>query len=557
MIKKSSEQNKEFKGLAINSGRIVAPVCLYSVVHSRSVPRHTLADEKEAAREIERFEEALVYCNAQLDRIAADAAEKVGRAEAQVFTTQKNIMNDSPIVDVIKERVQNDLVNLEYAINQVYNEHEDRFAGLDNEYLRERSTDMGEIRRRLLDYLNNTRPGFACKGQRHCREGKDSIIIAEQLSADMMIHMDLTKVLGIVTEHGGISSHAAIIARSVGIPAVTGVKNILEHVNCRTRVLVDGDEGIVIVNPTDDVIQRYIPAEPVKTDDICVISTPEGMNAYANASLIEDVRQAAAFRADGIGLFRTEIIFMRAERLLSEDEQFEFYSRVRKAIPGKPITFRLLDVGGDKELPFLTIEKESNPYLGWRGARFLVGSPEIFSTQVKALLRLTSEGPVKILFPMVVDAVQFEQLRNGIREIIASTGARAENVEIGVMFEVPSACYQAEKILQMADFASIGSNDLIQYMFAVDRNNELVSADYNPDHPILWNVLEELSAKAKAANKPITICGEMAGRKGIVSRLLDAGLTSLSVSPRLIPRLRNEMAQYAERAETKKAAYNA
>ncbi|MBD3319790.1 MAG: phosphoenolpyruvate--protein phosphotransferase [Chitinivibrionales bacterium] len=556
MNQNTKEINKEFSGLSISSGKVVAPACLYSIVHNRNISRRTLKSDEEVDRELERFDSALAFCSSHLEKIAVEASETVGMPESQVFITQKNIMNDAAIVEAVRKLVREQHINIEQAINHVYNEYEDKFAGLDNEYLRERSTDMGEIRRRLLDRLNNTSPGFACKGQVHCSEGRDSVIVAEELSADMMVHMDLTKVLAIVTEHGGISSHAAIIARSVGIPAVTGVKNIMEHVGCRTKVLVDGDEGCVIVNPTEEVIRQCIPAEPVRTDDVCVISTPEGMGLYANASLVEDVHHAEAFRADGIGLFRTEIIFMRAERLLDENEQYEYYSQVRDSLPGKPVTFRLLDVGGDKELPFLRIEKESNPYLGWRGARFLLGSPEVFSAQVRGLLRLSETGPVKILFPMIVDARQFEQLRKGVLDLIPSTRARAENVKIGAMFEVPSACYQAEKILSQADFASIGSNDLLQYLFAVDRNNELVSSDYNPEHPVLWDVLRDLSSTARRMNKPITICGEMAGRKGMATRLLDTGLRLLSVSPRLIPRVRNEMAEYARREGKGDVLYN-
>jgi phosphotransferase system enzyme I (PtsI) len=258
------------------------------------------------------------------------------------------------------------------------------------------------------------------------------------------------------------------------------------------------------------------------------------------------VKQAQRNNADGIGLFRTEMLFLKADRLLNEDEQYAYYLQALHEMPGKPMTFRLLDVGGDKPLPFLRIKKESNPYLGWRGARFLLGSPDIFATQVKALARLSTETRVRMLFPMVVDAVQMQALITMTRDILVSVDKVSENIQLGAMFEVPSACLQARSIYKIVDFGSIGSNDLIQYLFAVDRNNEQVSDDYDPLHPVLWDVLKGLVTASQEAGKSLSICGEMAGREGMPSRLLKTGIHSLSVSSRLIPQVRQEMIQYVQ-----------
>jgi phosphotransferase system enzyme I (PtsI) len=283
----------------------------------------------------------------------------------------------------------------------------------------------------------------------------------------------------------------------------------------------------------------------VQAEEYCVLSTPAGMQALANASLIEDARLAASVHADGIGLFRTEIMFMRAGRLLSVEEQAERYRQVRDAMGDRPVTFRLLDIGGDKQLPFMRPQREANPYLGWRGARFLLGNREILETQVRAFARLSREGVVNIMFPMVIDRRQLQELCGAVREIVTAEGGDGGNIRLGLMFEVPSAFMQAETLLKMVDFGSIGSNDLIQYLFAVDRGNELVAGDYDPDHPILWEVLRSLSRTAALMDKPLSICGEMAGREGMPTRLLSGGITALSVSPRLIPRVRNEMAEFA------------
>jgi phosphotransferase system enzyme I (PtsI) len=358
--------------------------------------------------------------------------------------------------------------------------------------------------------------------------------------------MNFERVRGFVTEHGGVSSHAAIIARSLGIPAVTGVRGITDVVRCGDMVLLDGDSGRVFLNPVDDVVKKVITVADVRAQEKCAIASPPGMEVLANASIIEDVRQANLFKADGIGLYRTEIMFIREDRLLTQDEQYERYRKVVDEMKGKPVTFRLLDVGGDKPLPFLRIQKESNPYLGWRGARFLLGNPDIFSDQVQALGRVAKNVKIKILFPMVVDEKQQRMLVEGVREVLASVPGAAENIRLGAMFEVPSACMQARQIFKLVDFGSIGSNDLIQYLFAVDRNNEQVSADYNPEHPVLWELLKNMVSAARETGRELSICGEMAGREGLVTRLLEIGIRSLSVSPRLIPLVRNEMAEYHE-----------
>ncbi|MDO5576654.1 MAG: hypothetical protein Q4F84_06200, partial [Fibrobacter sp.] len=279
-------------------------------------------------------------------------------------------------------------------------------------------------------------------------------------------------------------------------------------------------------------------------EDICLLGTPVGMEVFANASSIEDVNQAWAMGADGVGLYRTEMLFINAERLLTEDEQYVYYRKIASAMRGKPVTFRMLDVGGDKQLPFLKLKQEANPYLGWRGSRFLLGNPEIFKTQFRALAMLSVDFDVNIMFPMVVDAAQQQDLLDMAKESMVGCKCDPARVKLGAMFEVPSSFLQAQSIFKLVDFGSIGSNDLIQYLFAIDRTNELVSKDYDPDHPVVWDLLALISEIARNNGKKISICGEMAGREGMTTKLLDKGIKSLSVSPRLIPRVKKEMAMY-------------
>ena len=541
---KESAKNREYRGLSVSSGKVSAKICVYSQKRHIEVAATNLESDEEVRKELQRFRDTISVCNTELDSITDNVVREVGKAEAEIFSTQKHIMNDPVIVRQIEEGIVAGRKNVESVITNVFMQYEKKFENIDNEYFSDRSSDIGEIRRRLLDRLSNTRPGFQCEGQHDCVRGKDRVVVAQELTAEMTSSMNMRRVLGIVTEHGGINSHAAIIARSLGVPAVSGVHGIYKDVRCGMEVIVDGDSGVVILEPDEATVKKMIPVDYVSMEEVCLLESPEGTVVQANASMIEDVQQSVSVRADGIGLFRTEISFINANRLLSEDEQFDFYSQIQNLMGDKSVTFRLLDIGGDKELPFLQIKKEENPFLGLRGARFLLENPEVFRPQVKALLRLSKTGPVRILIPMIIDNFQLEKLISAIREFMVATNVVQENISFGAMFEVPSACLQADKILQTVDFGSIGSNDLIQYLFAVDRNNESVSDDYNPEHPVLWDLLKVLSEAAKRADKPLSMCGELAGRPNMPSRLMDIGINSMSVSPRLIPRVRNELAEY-------------
>jgi phosphotransferase system enzyme I (PtsI) len=540
------EKEVQIKGVSISSGKIMGQICLYSSISHNLVSEYTLSDDEEAQQEVEHFEKVLMQCSHELNRIASEVAERVGKTEAEIFLTQKHIMNDPKVVSLIKKLVLEERRNLGWAISEVLSSYEEKFASLDNQYLRERSSDIGEIKRRLLSRVDNMKNGFVCHGQHDCVRGANRIIIAEELTSEMIAYMDLNKVLGFATEHGGITSHAAIIARSIGIPAVTGLADIMKHVKCGDILLIDGDEGVVYVHPDEKTVSTLIEVEQVQSSKICFLGSPSGMEVLANAGTIEDVRHAWSTGADGIGLLRTEAIFIKENRLLAEEEQFLFYRKIISEMHGKPVTFRFLDIGGDKPFPFLKLKKESNPFLGWRGSRFLLGNPEIFRSQIKAFGMLSNEEKVKIMFPMVVDSMQLQELMAVARQTLLSMKSNPDNIQFGAMFEVPSAFIQAAEIFELVEFGSIGSNDLIQYLFAIDRSNELVSQYYDPDHPVLWNMLSSLSATARKTGKSLSICGEIAGKEGIVKKLLNSGIYSLSVAPRLIPRVRNEMAKYAE-----------
>lgn len=395
----ASKPPRDFKGIPISAGKVATQVCLFSIGRQKLIPEYSLENEEAVSQELRRFSAARVQCSEELARIAANVETSIGKAEAEIFITQQHILNNPKVVDAISLIITAQHKNTEWAVNRALLGFEDMMASLDNQYLRERSSDISEIRRRMLNRLTNTQAGFICKGQSHCRQGADRIIVAEELTTDMIVNMRMDRVLGLVTEHGGVTSHAAILARSLGIPAVSGISGIMQHINCGDTVLINGDTGDVTLHPETAAVRAVALESEEAGEPEVTLATPRGMELFANASSLEDVKLARSLGADGIGLFRTEILFVGAERLLSEEEQHTFYSSVADIMTGSPVTFRMLDIGGDKPLPFLRLKKEANPFLGFRGARFLLGNQPIFSAQIRALGRLSLKRKIRVLFP--------------------------------------------------------------------------------------------------------------------------------------------------------------
>ncbi|MBN2188749.1 MAG: phosphoenolpyruvate--protein phosphotransferase, partial [Chitinispirillaceae bacterium] len=396
-----------FKGSTINAGRVAAQVCLFSAGRRKLVPEYTVADDI-IENELERFHTACARCSEDLSQVASEVMESIGNAEAEIFVTQKHILNDPKVADAIALLITAERKNAEWAVATVLTAFEEKMTSLDNQYLRERSSDIGELRQRLLNILADEQAGFLCEGQANCSRGENRVIAAEELTPAMIVNMKMTTVKGFVTEHGGITSHAAILARSLGVPAVSGITGFMQHVSCGDMVLINGDTGEVHLHPDKATVDALIQVMPEEKKPSLAVKTPSGMELSANASSLEDVKQAFFLNADGIGLFRTEILFVGAERLLSEDEQYAFYQNAVKAMGGRPVTMRMLDIGGDKPLPFLRLKKEANPFLGWRGARLLLGNPDLFNSQIRALGRVSVKHRIKILFPMVIDAEQMQ-----------------------------------------------------------------------------------------------------------------------------------------------------
>ena len=528
-----------FSGLPISPGVACGPVCLFNDRRHAQVPERSVVDE-ERGREKMRLNAAMQVVAEQLHGVIEDVARRVGAVEAGIFAAQQMIVEDPELRKEILEAIEAKGRNAELAVAETLERYEARMRESGQELFQERAADVREIKHRLLGELGDMVAALRCGDAEHCQRGKNRVIVAEELTPSLTTLIDAEHTLGFVTERGGAASHAAILARALGIPAVSGVPGIHDMLRCGVRVLLDGNTGEVVVQPSQETMQSQMPDVRVGPAPGEVVGPVEGLKVLANISRAEDVAGAVAMKAEGIGLYRTEFEFLAADRILTEDEQHGRYASVLDAMKGAPVYFRLADIGGDKAAPFLDLPAEENPYLGFRGSRLLLGRPEILETQARALARAASAGPVCVVYPMVVELEQFVELKK--RFEAALPGPMPSDLKHGVMLEVPGACLQARPLLEAADFGTIGTNDLIQYLFAVDRNNELVAADYHADRPVFWALLADVAKAAQEAGRPLSVCGELAGKPEYLTKLIHMGIRSVSVSSRLIPTLRRSLA---------------
>jgi phosphotransferase system enzyme I (PtsI) len=524
------------EGLPLSGGVAVARVCRFNQNRHSNLPIYKIAGEG-VERELARVERATRLAAERLDGLRDETREKVGQAEAEIFVAQRMILEDEEVRKRIAQLIRNDRTNAENAVMVALDSYEARIREVDDEYIRDRASDIGEIKRRMLDLLSNMKPDFQCTTRnRHCQQGRDRIVVAEELTPVLTMELDTAHTLGFVTERGGRNSHAAILARALNIPAVSGIAGAHSAVTCGTEVVVDGDNGEIIISPSEETIARMKSRAPTQMRTPSAVEPVAGLRVMANISLARQADTAVEMKAEGVGLYRTEFEFLAAGRVLDEDEQYERYAAVIKAMDGRRTVFRMFDGGGDKPVPFLGFPREENPALGCRGGRLLLKRPDLLHTQARAVARAAQHGPAWVMYPMVVDLDQFIALRSLFAGAVADLAPA--DIRHGVMLEVPSACLCAAEILEEADFASIGTNDLIQYLLAVDRNNELVWADYDPDKAVLWDLVEKIALAGKSTGKPVSVCGEIAGSPAYVGRLMNLGFESVSVSPRLIPEVR-------------------
>jgi len=540
IFKRPKFGEKMVKGIAASPGVAMGKVCIHKDIFSH-VPAYTIEDNQ-IGFEIQKLKKAIEEVEEAIRRDHDNIRRQLGYGgygDAEIFTTHLSILEDSHFLSEVFEKIATQKMNGAAAISSQILKYEGIFLKMEDSYFRERIVDIRDIGKRLLESLMGPRE-FDCPFE-------EAVIIAGiELTPKDTVQFKRERVLAFITEQGGRESHAAILARSMGIPAVLGIGGLLSRIERGDFLIVDGNLGFIVVNPPEEVIQEYrrnqekIRAHRRDLEKL-ITSPTETMDGQrfklmANIGNMMDLEFAIHYQADGVGLFRTELPFIIGDHFLSEEEQFEIYRKAVEKMNPKEVTLRTLDFGGDKFL--VSLRPEKNPFLGYRSTRAFLKEKEMLKIQLRAIFRASAYGKVKVLFPMVSSIEEVRQLREVVQEVESEFIDKKldfqKGLPIGVMIEVPSLAIMASKLMKEVDFVSIGTNDLVQFTLAVDRDNDLVNHLYQPLNPsILWLIKNVVEA-GKAHGKTVSICGEIAGDPSYFPLLYGLGLREFSVAPVLI-----------------------
>jgi phosphotransferase system enzyme I (PtsI) len=499
------------------------------------------------ANEIGRFETALIQTRTQILEMQQKIAESIGAKDAGIFDAHLLVVEDRTLIDEVLRKLEADLCNVEWVFQEVATNYAETLSKIDDPYLRERALDIEDVTRRVIRNLQGKAPKtFLALTEPH-------ILVAHNLTPSDTATMNRERVLGIATDLGSRTSHTAIMARSLNIPAIVGLHNATEKLETGQHVLLDGTDGLLIVDPTPETFARYGELESKRvqiTQKLAELretksTTRDGRHIVlsANIELPGDVDAVAANGAEGIGLYRTEFLYLNRTTLPTEDEQYETYRKVAERVSPDPLIIRTFDLGGDKLAPGAAdVGDELNPFLGWRAIRFCLENIDIFKTQLRAILRASAVGNVKIMFPMISGVGELRRALSVLaecKEELRRTGSTfSDTTEVGAMIEIPSAALSADILAREVDFFSIGTNDLIQYAIAVDRVNERIAHLYEPTHPAVLRLLKMIADAARANDIWVGVCGEMAGDIALIPLLLGLGMDELSAGATLVPRVK-------------------
>lgn len=522
------------KGIAASKGYSIGTVLLQK--HEEIV----ISDEKITDIEAEKakLDAALEASKTQLTAIKEKAVKEMGAEEAEVFEAHLTLLDDPEFAGAMTLAIENEQLNAMKAVENTKNTFVMIFESMDNDYMRERAADIKDVSNRIIANL----AGKAVNPFEDAPE--NTIVVAHDLTPSDTAQLDRSKVVAFLTNIGGRTSHSAIMARTLEIPAIVGIGNITESVKDGDLVIVDGIEGIAIVNPSEEVINEYkskkekFQAEQEELKKLITVKTTtksgKRVEVCGNIGKPEDVDQVMQNGGDGVGLFRTEFLYMDRDSAPTEDEQFNAYKYVLEKTEGKQVVIRTLDIGGDKTLPYLPLPKEMNPFLGYRAIRLCLDRKEIFKVQLRALLRASVYGKLAVMFPMISSLEEFNQAKEVVEECKAELRAEgisySEEIQWGIMVEIPAAAVYADELAKHVDFFSIGTNDLIQYTLAADRMSEKVSYLYNPMHPAVLRLIKMIIDGAHKHGKWVGMCGEMAGDEAAIPTLVEYGLDEFSMS---------------------------
>lgn len=525
-MKENNKTIKVLQGKKAGSGIAIGP--LFIVERSKAVARKDVPD---AQGELDRLSDAVKTVSERLETAAAGLDAK----NAGILDAQRMLLNDEEFLSKIRNLLRKEHINAEYAAFKVGESFAARFEGMENAYLRARAADMRDIARKLSDTLSGV--------NKSARPDVPSIIVSEEISPEEITSLDHDLIIGIVTKRGSETSHASIIARNLGLPYVFGIEYSEDELKGTVIAAVDAGKGQLILSPDEKTLENLskLKRELENLND-CVYKGR--MKLCANISGPEDVSAAMKFGAEGIGLYRTEFLFMNRRTLPDEDEQFEAYKRVLKDMDGREVIIRTMDIGADKPVACLDLPKENNPALGKRGVRLCLEEPEIFRTQLRALLRAARYGNEKIMCPMIASAWEIDEIRQQIE--IASGELRSRGIDhvippLGIMIETPAAALMSDELAGKVDFFSIGTNDLTQYTLALDRMAEGLDRYYKADHEAVLRLIGMTVENAHKAGIEVGICGELGGREDLIERFVNMGIDELSMAPSCIPEARKAL----------------
>ncbi|MDR0760589.1 MAG: phosphoenolpyruvate--protein phosphotransferase [Treponema sp.] len=534
-----------FNGIGASEGIALGLTAVFRHTEEEAAPSDTapstIGGRGNIETEMKRFFQGRDRLVRELETLVSEAAEKIGVEEAGIFEGYIEIVMDDEIEESVRAGIANGM-DAVTAINKTISGIAEEFAALEGSYMGERTSDLKDLGRRLSNAVDN-REGPALPVLTEPR-----ILAVDELSPVETVRLDMSKVLAIAADRGGKTGHAAILARSLGIPCVTGLGSFSGSAGDGWFCIVDGDAGIVELDPGEELIRRYkrlAAARKVKQDAVKAAAfepaiTKDGITfmVCANLGSPDEAESVCNAGADGVGLFRTEFLYMNSRSLPSEAEQYTVYTKALRMLRGKPLTVRTLDIGGDKDLPALGLTKEDNPFLGCRGIRISLERPDLFRPQIRALFRAAAEGPLHIMFPMVISVTEVRRLKREAatwKAELEAEGAAVGNAPIGIMIETPAAALMARELAAEADFFSIGTNDLTQYTLAVDRTNERIADLYDPFNPAVLRLIQQTCSAAIEAGIPASMCGEFASHELAVPLLAGFGLREFSVAAPRVP----------------------
>ncbi|MBN1498838.1 MAG: phosphoenolpyruvate--protein phosphotransferase [Spirochaetes bacterium] len=544
----------KFKGISASQGIAIGRA--FILKHEKICISDEVISEINIGKEIERFYKGRERAEFQLQELRQKAEISLGKNNAEIFEGHIEILLDNSIEDDVKSLIENRRFSAEKAIKQVINENVTVMEDLDNPYMRERAADIKDIGQRLLYATANVElTSLADLNEK-------MVVFAADLTPSDTAQMDKSKILGFITETGGVTSHVAIMAQSMEIPAVVGTGRIVDQVKNSDMVILDASMGEIIINPTDEQITEYkdkmhllelsllelaklknLPAETIdgRRVELC-----------ANIGSDQEVDNALKHGAEGIGLYRTEFLFMDKPQMPTEEEQFRAYRKVAEEMTGKAVIIRTMDIGGDKDLSYLKIPFEQNPFLGWRAIRMCLDSPDILYVQLRAILRASHYGKIRIMYPMIISVSEIRALNeilNNVKQTLRDDGIPFdENIATGIMIETPASAIIAKQLIKEVDFFSIGTNDLTQYTLAVDRGNERIAKLYQPFHPAVLSLISQVIQASHEAGKWTGMCGELAGNEQAALLLAGMGLDEFSMTPSSIGKIKKiiRMSRYSD-----------